>query len=68
MEVAALVQRSNRHQMNSRSKRHAGATENSSGNNGQARKSNGANWDEINAKTKVKRAESRMVIDYEEVR
>ena len=50
-----MVQRSHRHQMDSRSKYHnAGdATENSSGNNGQARKSNGANWDEIYAKANI---------------
>jgi hypothetical protein len=83
MEVSAMVQRTNRNQMNSRLKYHkvGGTTEKSSGqapppvhNNGQSSKSTGSssrnpkgtNWDKINAKAKAKRAESRMIVDYEE--
>jgi hypothetical protein len=86
MEVSAMVQRTNRNQMSSRLKNHkvGGTTEKSSGqapppvHDGQAskstesssRKPRGTNWDEINAKAKAKRAESRMMVDvdYEEVR
>ena len=82
MEVAAMVQRTNRNQMRSKYHKVGSTTDNSSGqapppvpNNGQAskptgsssRKPKGMNWDKINAKAKEKRAESRMIVDYEEV-
>jgi hypothetical protein len=77
MEIAAMVQRTNRNQMRSKYHKVGSTTENSSGqapppvhNTGEASSRNpkGMNWDKIKAKAKEKRAESRMIVDYEEVR
>jgi hypothetical protein len=84
LEVAAMVQRTNRNQMRSKKNHGVGSTtENSSEQapppvhnteqtnkptGGSSRNPKGMNWDKIKAKAKEKRAESRMTVEYEEVR
>jgi len=84
MEVAAMVQRTNRYQMRFKNHKVGSTTEKSSSEQApppvhnteqtnkptgsSSRNPKGMNWDKIKAKAKEKRAESRMIVDYEEVR